>query len=71
VRQRHARDVDADLLGNEDRARKVRLGEHQRELVAAVAGRDVRNANVATHHVGDGLEKVVAPVVAETVVGRL
>ncbi len=61
----------ADLLGQDERAVGLRLGEEDHELVAAVAGRRVDPPDAVADDLADPAQDPIALEVAEPVVDRL
>ena len=67
----HAADATPDLLGQDERAGRIGLGQEHDELVAAVSGGGVDLADAVGDHLADTAQDPVAVMVAEPVVDRL
>jgi len=63
-----ARQHQAETLDELPAARAIRLGQDERELVAAIAGHEVRRADFALHHRADLGEHPVPRLLAQPLV---
>jgi hypothetical protein len=71
VRPRMMRDARAGVLGDPDRRAGVHVGQHQRELLAAVPGGEAAGGTAFLQQVSDPPEHVVSDDVSEGVVHLL